>query len=92
MVARPLEEVETVPMENANPNLELVSFIATTMDGDYYDCKKINQIQGAFAVNTKTADKCIQVSWSVLANGQSRVTIVPEENACTGYLVIVGNK
>jgi len=92
MAARPVEETLTIPMENANPKLETVSFSSVGQDGDYYDCRKLSMVEGAFASNTKTKDKNIRVNFATLANGQVRVYLYPEENFCTGYLTIIGRK
>ena len=92
MVARPVDEDLTVAMEINNPKLEIVHFTAQSINGDWYDCKKINFVQGAFASNLTSDDKEIQVSWAVQANGQSRITIIPEEASTEGYLVIIGKK
>uniref|UniRef100_A0A6M3L7B0 Uncharacterized protein n=1 Tax=viral metagenome TaxID=1070528 RepID=A0A6M3L7B0_9ZZZZ len=95
MAKRPVTELKTSPTQDVNnPSLELVYFITQSVDGDYYDCKKLTRIKGAFATNLTTDSKEIKVSWAVQGNGIARVTIVPEagEELTTGYLVIIGYK
>lgn len=92
MAKRPVDITETVPMETSNPGIELVHFTTQSKDGDYFDCKQLSRIKGAFATNLTTKDKCIQVSWSTSANGQPRITLVPEEASTSGYLIIMGWK
>ncbi len=92
MVKRPVDLTETESNEVNHPGIELIHFTTQSTDGDWYDTKKITDIKGAFASNLTTADKNIQVSWSIQSNGQMRVTLVPEEASTEGYLVIVGKK
>ena len=93
MAKRPVDLTETISMELNVPGLEIIHFTTQSTDGDFYDTKKLTNIKGAFASNLRTADKCIQVSWAInSANGQMRVTFVPEENDTEGYLVIIGRK
>ena len=92
MVARPVDETKTIPMENSNPQLELVHFTTQSTDGDYYDCKKLSNVKAAFASNVTTDNKSIRVSSEILSNGQARVHLYPEEASTEGYLLIVGKK
>ena len=92
MVARPIDETKTIPMEVHNPRLEIVHFTTQSTDGDYYDCKKLANVQAAFASNLTADGKEIQVSWALLSNGQARVTITPSQVSTEGYLVIIGKK
>jgi len=77
--------------ENANiddsgiMNVEFVPF-TTTATGDYYDCKKLREVENAFACQETIDGEEIQCSWS-----GTRVTLTFEsKTAVTGYLLVIG--
>jgi len=95
MAKRPVTILTSSPTQDVNnPSMELVHFRTQSVDGDYYDCRKLTRIKGAFATNLTKDSKEIKVSWDVQGNGVARITIVPEagEEITTGYLVIIGYK
>lgn len=74
------------------PGVEIVQF-TTANSGDYYDCKKIKRVEGAFASQITVDGEEIQVSWSQKSNGQPRVTLTLEtQSAASGYLTIFGRQ
>jgi len=82
--------------QNANladsslPNVEFVQF-TTAASGDYYDCKKLSQVDAAFASQSTTDGEFLQVSWALKTNGQPRVTITTgATGVVTGYLTVIG--
>lgn len=92
MAARPVNQTLSVAMEVNNPRLELVHFTTQSTDGDYYDCKKLANVNGAWATNLTSDSKEIRVESEILPNGQARVRIYPEEPNTSGYLSIEGKK
>ena len=72
------------------PNVEFVPF-TTASSGDYFDCKKLSQVDAAFASQETTDGELLQVSWALKSNGQPRVTITTgATGVVTGYLTIIG--
>ena len=92
MAKRAVDQIVTTQTEVNNPSLEIVHFKTQSTDGDYYDCKKLATIKGAWASNLTSADSNIKVSWAVQGNGAMRITLVPEAASTEGYLVIEGSK
>lgn len=90
MVATVVSEDETEPREIFHPCIEVVEYTTSTTDGDWYDSKKFGQIDGVLVANETTNNKEVQASWATQGNGEQRVTLVPEEAATTGYLIIFG--
>ena len=73
-----------------DPNVEIVQF-TTTASGDYYDPRKLKNVDGAFASQATTDGVEIQVSWEIQSNGQPRITLTLESgSAVTGKLTIYG--
>ncbi|KKN53833.1 hypothetical protein LCGC14_0598590 [marine sediment metagenome] len=71
-------------------NVEIVQFTTAT-SGDFYDCRKLSQVDAAFAAQGTTDGVEIQCSWALKANGQPRVTLTLETgNNVTGTLTIYG--
>jgi len=66
-------------------NVEFVQF--TTGSGtDYYDCKKLREVESAFACQSTADGTEIQCSWS-----GTRVTLtLSTGTTVTGYLVVYG--
>lgn len=90
MAAAPVTENQPCNLEVASPNREVVPF-TTANSGDYFDCKKLRHVDGAFACQSTTDGTDIQVSWARQSNGVYRVTLTLETgNAVTGYLIIFG--
>ncbi len=87
-----VDVTSTTAREVNNPRFEIIEFTTQGITGDYYDCKKLGQVHAAFASNLTSNDKEIRVSWANKANGQPRITIIPEEASTNGYLLIVGTK
>ena len=74
----------------AHPSVEIVQF-STAASGDYYDCKKISHVDGAFASQSTTDGVDLQITWAEQSNGRPRISITPEAGtAFTGYLTIFG--
>jgi len=89
-MASSVTENETTNKEIAHPSIEIVQF-TTAADGDYYDCKKLAHVDGAFACQTNTDSVELQVTWAEQANGQPGVTItLSTGTAYTGFLTIYG--
>lgn len=66
-------------------NVEFVQF-TTAGSGDYYDCKKLREIEGAFACQSSADGTEIQCSQS-----GTRVTLtLSAGTAVTGYLIVRG--
>ena len=72
-------------------NVEFVQF-TTASSGDYFDCKKLREVETAFACQSSTDGVEIQCSWSnPPTNSPPRVTLtLSAGTAITGYLVIIG--
>lgn len=70
-------------------NVEFVPF-TTASSGDYYDCKRLSQVDAAFASQSTTDGIFIQVSWTT--SGRPRVTLTLKDgsNVVSGYLTIIG--
>ena len=65
MAKRPIDEDITTNMETKSPGLELVRFRTQSMDGDYYDPKKVTNVEAAFVSNETSDNKPIQVSHAI---------------------------
>lgn len=92
MAAAPVTENKNANVDDSSlPNIEFVQF-TTASSGDYYDCKKLSQVDAAFASQSSTDGDFIQVTWALLTTGQPRVTLTLKDgsNAITGYLTIIG--
>ena len=74
-----------------HPSFEVVQF-TTASTGDYYLCKKLSHVDAAFACQSTTDAKEIQVSWTRQSNGVTKITLTLTSgtNAVTGYLTIIG--
>jgi hypothetical protein len=74
------------------PGVEIVQFTSANT-ADYYDCKKIKRVEGAFASQQTTDGEEIQVSWAQKGNGQPRVTLTFEtQTVVSGTLTIFGRQ
>ena len=83
-------ENQTANLDVSHPSIEVVQF-TTANSEDYFDCKKLRHVDGAFACQFTTDGIEIQVTWSKQANGVPRVTLtLSSGNAVTGYLTIFG--
>jgi len=91
MAFLPVTENLSESRDVSHPAIEVVEF-TTQSKADYYICKKLSIVDVAFATNTKTDNKEIQVSWSTQSNGNVKITLVTEEVVTTGYLTIFGRK
>ncbi len=66
-------------------NVEFVQF-SSLNSGDYFDCKKLREVETAFACQSTTDGIEIQCSWS-----GRRVTLTLSSGTnIKGYLVVVG--
>jgi len=77
---------------NVETNLpaEIVQF-TTAASGDYYDCKYIKEVTGAYVGQSTTDGLNIKVSWALQSNGIPRVTLtLASGTAITGFLTIFG--
>ena len=90
MVATPL--TITGDEETKLVGAEIVRFTSASMDGDYYDSKKLGQAFGALVSNTSTDAKEIQVSISSGVTGNQRVAVTPTAAVTSGYLIVFGRK
>jgi hypothetical protein len=91
MVAAPVTELTIVNTEVEIPSIEIIPF-TTASSGDYYDCKLLNKVDGAFACQSTTDGTDIQVSWSRQSNGVYRITLTLETGSVvTGFLTIFGS-
>ncbi len=89
-MASAINETTTANQEVAHPSVEIVQF-NTSGSGDYYDCKKLRHVDGAFACQSATDGTDIRVSWAEQSNGVQRVTLNLETgSAYDGWLVIFG--
>lgn len=90
MAVAAVTENKTANVDVYGPGVEVVQF-TTSSSGDYYDCRKLSQVDGAFASQGTTDGVEIQCSWALKSNGQPRVTLTLEAgNAVTGTLTIYG--
>jgi len=78
--------------ESKLPGAEIINFTSASVDGDYYDSKKLGQVFGALVSNLTTDSKEIQVTNTTQSNGAQRVAVIPEEAVTSGYLMIFGRK
>ncbi len=65
-------------------NVEFVQFTSAS-SADYFDCKKLREVENAFACQSSTDGVEIQCSWS-----GRRVTLTLSAGTVTGYLVVIG--
>ena len=66
-------------------NVEFVQF-SSLNSGDYFDCKKLREVETAFACQSSTDGIEIQCSWSGI-----RVTLtLSSGSGIKGYLVVIG--
>ena len=76
--------------DSSLPNVEFVPF-TTASSGDYFDCEKLSQVDGAFASQITLNGEFLQVSWALGSTGRPRVTITTGATAVvTGFLTIIG--
>ena len=68
-------------------NVEFVQFTSASA-GDYFDCKKLREVENAFACQVSTDGVEIQCSWDTAS--PPRVTLTPSAGTVTGYLVVIG--
>ncbi len=90
MAAAPVTENKLSNIDVYDPNVEIVQF-TTASSGDYYLCRKLKNVDAAFASQGSTDGVEIQCSWANESNGQPKVTLTPESgNVITGTLTIYG--
>ncbi len=66
-------------------NVEFVQF-SSLSSGDHFDCKKLREVENAFACQSTTDGIEIQCSWSGI-----RVTLTLSSGSnIKGYLVVIG--
>ena len=89
MAVAPLTENKNSNVDDSGiMNIEFVQFTSVTT-GDYYDCKKLREVESAFASQETEDGEEIQCSWN--SDSPPRVTLTFEtKNAVTGYLVVIG--
>lgn len=69
-------------------NIEFIQF-TTAASGDYFDCKKLREVESAFACQSSTDGIEIQCSWNT--GSPPRVTLTLSSGSIvTGYLVVIG--
>ncbi len=69
-------------------NIEFVQF-SSLSSGDYFDCKKLREVENAFACQSTTDGIEIQCSWSTAS--PPRVTLALSSGSnIKGYLVVIG--
>ena len=66
-------------------NVEFVQFSALN-SGDHFDCKKLREVESAFACQSSTDGIEIQCSWS----GRTVTLTLSSGSGIAGYLVVVG--
>ena len=89
-MASAVTEGKNANVDVYNPSVEIVQFTMSA-SGDYYNCRKLKNVDAAFASQGTSDGIEIQCSWALLANGQPRVTLTPESGTSyTGTLTIYG--
>ncbi len=69
-------------------NVEFIQF-TTAASGDYFDCKKLREVESAFACQSSTDGIEIQCSWN--DGSPPRVTLtLSSGTVVTGYLIVIG--
>ena len=66
-------------------NVEFVPF-TTAASGDYFDCKKLREVENAFACQSTADGTEIQCSWS----GRRVTLTLSTGTVVTGYLLVIG--
>ncbi len=66
-------------------NVEFVQF-TTASGADTFDCKKLREVENAFACQSTTDGTEIQCSWS----GRRVTLTLSAGTVVTGYLVVIG--
>ncbi len=70
-------------------NIEFVQF-TTAATGDFFDCKKLREVESAFACQSSTDGVEIQVSWNNDASPPRLTLTLSSGSNITGYLVVRG--
>ncbi len=66
-------------------NVEFIQF-SNLNSGDYFDCKKLREVESAFACQSSTDGIEIQCSWS----GRRVTLTLSSGSGIAGYLFVVG--
>ena len=69
-------------------NVEFVQF-SSLNSGDYFDCKKLREVETAFACQSSTDGIEIQCTWSTASPPRVTLTL-SSGSGIKGYLVVVG--
>ncbi|KKN24748.1 hypothetical protein LCGC14_0891740 [marine sediment metagenome] len=69
-------------------NVEFVQF-SSLDSGDYFDCKKLREVETAFACQSTTDGIEIQCSWDTASPPRVTLTL-SSGSSIKGYLVVIG--
>ena len=69
-------------------NIEFIQF-SSLSSGDYFDCKKLREVETAFASQSTTDGIEIQCSWNTASPPRVTLTLSSGTNI-KGYLVVIG--